>query len=93
MSKKVTTEEFIIRSKLIHGEKYNYSKVNYVNNCTKICIICPVHGKFYQSPSNHMKGVKCPKCATFDRSSKRKMLVLNVPRICEGRIRTSEESS
>ena len=50
MSKKLTTEEFIEKSKEVHNEKYDYSKVNYINNRTKVCIICPIHGEFLQRP-------------------------------------------
>lgn len=38
--------EFIEKAKKVHGNKYDYSKVDYVNNRTKVCIICPEHGKF-----------------------------------------------
>lgn len=65
MSKKLTTEDFIKKAELIHGSKYDYSKVEYVNAHTKICIICPEHGEFWQTPSNHCtKSNKCgcPKC-------------------------------
>ena len=61
--KKKTTEEFIKESKKVHGDKYDYSKVNYINWRTKICIICPIHGEFWQEPSNHLRGRGCPKCA------------------------------
>ena len=47
----------------IHGNKYDYSKVKYVNSKTKVCIICPEHGEFWQEPSNHLCGKGCPKCA------------------------------
>ena len=43
--KKLTTEEFIKRSKEIHHKNDDYSKVDYVNNHTKVCIICPEHGE------------------------------------------------
>lgn len=46
----------------IHGNKYNYSKVNYVNNHVKVCVICPEHGEFWQRPSKHLNGQGCPKC-------------------------------
>lgn len=59
----LTTEEFIKRAKEIHGDKYNYSKVKYVNNHTKVCIICPKHGEFWQIPSNHLLGFGCNKCS------------------------------
>ena len=63
MSKKLTTKEFIQRAKEIHGDKYDYSKVKYVNNKTKVCIICPIHGKFEQTPCDHLAGYACRKCA------------------------------
>jgi len=42
----LTTEEFVKRAKEVHGDKYNYSKVNYINSKTNVCIICPEHGEF-----------------------------------------------
>ena len=57
-----TTDEFIAKAKKIHGDKYDYSKVEYVNNHTKVCIICPEHGEFWQIPSSHLQGKGCPKC-------------------------------
>ena len=62
MSKKVTTEEFIERARLIHGDKFDYSKTEYLNNSTKVCIICPIHGEFYQIPKDHLRGIGCKKC-------------------------------
>ena len=59
----MTTEEFIQKARLVHGKKYDYSKVEYINNSTKVCIICPEHGEFWQTPANHLKGNKCPKCS------------------------------
>ena len=59
---KCTTSWFIEKARKIHGNKYDYSKVNYVNNRTKICIICPKHGEFWQTPLNHLKGYGCQKC-------------------------------
>lgn len=64
----VTTEDFIKRAKEIHGDKYNYSKINYINNSIKVLIICPKHGEFCQSPSKHLIGQGCPKCAIEERS-------------------------
>jgi hypothetical protein len=61
-TKKLTTENFIRRSRLIHGDLYDYSKVDYKNSATKVCIICPEHGEFYQIPNNHLQGVGCSKC-------------------------------
>ena len=62
MSKKITTEIFIERAKQIHGDKYDYSKVEYTGKDNKVCIICPEHGEFWQIANNHMRGTGCPKC-------------------------------
>ena len=61
--KKYTTKEFIEKAKKVHGDKYDYSKVEYVHSQSKICIICPIHGEFWQAPMVHLKGSGCPKCA------------------------------
>ena len=45
------TDEFIKKAREVHGDKYDYSKVEYVNNHTKVCIICPKHGEFWQVPN------------------------------------------
>lgn len=58
-----TNEVFISKSTLVHGSRYDYSKVNYINNHEKVCIICPEHGEFMQAPSSHMAGKGCPQCA------------------------------
>ncbi len=60
--KKITTEDFIRRAREIHGDKYDYSKAEYVNAKTKICIICPEHGEFWQAPYSHLRGSGCPIC-------------------------------
>ena len=46
MRKRKTTEEFIAKAEQIHGAKYTYGKVNYINAKTKVIIICPIHGDF-----------------------------------------------
>lgn len=53
---------FIERSIKIHGNKYDYSKVEYKNHRTKVTIVCPIHGEFEQTPKNHMQGQGCPQC-------------------------------
>lgn len=53
---------FIEKAKVIHGEKYDYSKVNYIRNNKKVCIICPKHGIFWQTPNSHLLGNGCHKC-------------------------------
>ena len=59
---KNTTEEFIIKAKNIHNNKYCYNLLDYKNNKTKIKIICSKHGIFEQNPSHHLFGCGCPKC-------------------------------
>ena len=61
---KLTTEEFIKKAQKVHGDRYDYSKVEYVDNKTKVCIICLKHGVFWQRPSHHTDGRGCKKCAT-----------------------------
>lgn len=61
-SRKLTTEEFIYKAKETHGNTYDYSKVQYVNAQTKVCIICPKHGEFWQIPRCHVQGNGCPRC-------------------------------
>ena len=63
MNKKKSNDEFIREVQLIHHNRYDYSKVKYINNKTKVCIICPDHGEFWQIPSDHLNGKGCPQCA------------------------------
>ena len=56
------TRLFIERARAIHGEKYDYSKVQYINSSTKVAIVCPIHGSFLQSPEKHLRGQGCPEC-------------------------------
>ncbi len=54
--------EFINKANIIHNDKYDYSLVEYKNNYTKIKIICPIHGEFKQTPTNHLNGKGCLLC-------------------------------
>ena len=67
---KKTTNNFIKKAKEIHGDRYDYSKVEYVNNSTKVCIVCPEHGEFWQTPIEHLKGCGCNKCAIVKKQEK-----------------------
>jgi hypothetical protein len=58
-------DEFIEEANKIHNNKYDYSKVEYINTKTKVKIICPSHGEFEQIPKNHLKKSGCPKCASI----------------------------
>ena len=59
----MNTEDFIERSRAVHGNRYDYSQTVYVNNRTKVTIICPEHGPFVVSPESHYKGHHCFKCS------------------------------
>jgi len=63
MSAKKTTEQVIEEFRKVHGDKYDYSNVEYKNALTKVTIICPEHGEFQQSPNKHKNGQRCPFCA------------------------------
>ena len=60
--KKWDTEKFIKEARKIHGDKYDYSKTQYINKRTKVLITCPTHGDFWQTAHNHIQGQGCPKC-------------------------------
>ena len=60
--KKFTIKEFVEKAKKIHGDKYDYTNVNYFNNRIKVSIVCPQHGEFFQSPEKHLVGRGCSIC-------------------------------
>jgi hypothetical protein len=82
--KKLTTEEFIIKAKSIHGDKYDYSITNYVNSYSKIKITCPEHENFEQTPNSHLNGSGCYKCGVENRSEKQRMV--NEDFICKANL-------
>jgi hypothetical protein len=65
MPRKKTKDEFIAEAIIAHGEKYDYSDVNYVNGREKVNIICPEHGLFLQSPDKHLSGQGCRVCQGY----------------------------
>lgn len=71
-TKRKTTEQFISEALKIHGNNYDYSKVVYVNQLTKVCIICKKHGEFWQLPKQHLRGQGCPICGRIKISENRK---------------------
>ena len=62
-TKKYTTKEFISELKKVHGSKYDYSKVNYEDSHTKVCVVCPEHGEFWTTPNMLLRGCGCPSCS------------------------------
>ena len=61
-TRKKSYDSFVKESVKKHGNKYDYSKVEYINTDTKVCIICPEHGEFLQKPLDHLNGHGCPMC-------------------------------
>ena len=59
---KKTNENFIKEFRKVHGNKYNFSKVNYIKNTTKVIITCSIHGDFKQTPLSHKKRFSFKKC-------------------------------
>ena len=57
-----TQEKFILDANKIHNNKYDYSKTIYINDNSKVKIICPIHGEFEQKANNHLNGAGCPIC-------------------------------
>ena len=62
MSHRKTNSQFIKEANIVHKQKYDYSKVEYIRAHSKVCIICPIHGDFWQTPNQHLKGYGCSKC-------------------------------
>ena len=70
--KRSNKKKFITKANKIHNNKYNYSKVKYLNNYSKVTIICPKHNEFKQSPNCHLSKQGCPKCShKISRSSQK----------------------
>lgn len=65
--RKMSIDEFVQKAKIKHNSKYDYTKMEYINYRTKVCIICPIHGEFWQTPCNHLL-YGCRKCAAKDRN-------------------------
>jgi len=63
MGKTLTTQEFIEKAKLVHNEKYDYSKVDYKKSSKKVIIVCKEHGEFEQTPNIHLDNHGCPACS------------------------------
>lgn len=57
-------EQFITKAIHVHGDKFDYSKVEMNNNSNKVTIVCPKHGEFKQGAQGHLGGTSCPKCSS-----------------------------
>lgn len=68
-------DKFIEKANKIHNNKFDYSNVNYINSYTKVEIVCPKHGSFFQNPGDHLHSkAGCPIC----KESKGERLVSNI---------------
>lgn len=67
----LTTDQWIEKARLVHGDKYDYSKVTYSKSSEKVCVICPEHGEFFQIATEHLKGKGCQKCGHIVKGIKR----------------------
>lgn len=64
MAKRRTTQDFIANARTVHGDKYDYSRTEYVGSKLKVEIVCPTHGPFWQRPNDHLSNrAGCVKCA------------------------------
>lgn len=63
MGKRKTINEFVNQARLVHGDEYDYSQVEYKNSHTKVIIKCPIHDKFEQRPHRHLNGDGCKECS------------------------------
>ncbi len=59
---RITTDEFIARSREVHGDKYDYSNTVYCGSGRKVEILCIRHGLFSQNPGSHLRGCGCNAC-------------------------------
>jgi very-short-patch-repair endonuclease len=63
MARRLTTEEFVLRAKAVHGAKYRYIDTIYTTAKTKVSVTCTIHGDFSILPSNHLAGRGCSVCS------------------------------
>jgi glutaredoxin len=75
-----TSEEFVEACRKIHGDLYDYNKVDYKRTHDDVTIICKLHGDFKQSPANHLKGQGCPTCnqSLLEKECREKLKSLNI---------------
>ncbi|PSV43599.1 hypothetical protein [Photobacterium indicum] len=67
---KKTLDAVIADFRIKHGDKYDYSRVEYKNSIEKIEIICLEHGPFFQAPSSHLSGSGCSICGRISMAKK-----------------------
>lgn len=75
LKKEKSAKSFILKAISVHGEFYDYTNSEYIGNKKKIEIICPTHGTFKQTPSNHLSGFGCAECGRERTEKSRKLSV------------------
>ncbi len=90
MSRRKTIEEFVAQARARHGDTYDYSKVKYISGQKKVIIVCPVHGDFEQTPSNHLtggssRGAGCLKCSWEVNRQSQEQFILRAQKIHENK--------
>jgi hypothetical protein len=73
LKNRLSVEDFISRSQIIHNYKYDYSKAKFNNTAEKAKIVCPIHGIFTQRVNSHLNGCGCPICAIENFKPKNKL--------------------
>lgn len=82
IARRSKTQEQIIKDFILsHENKYDYSKVKYVDDSTKVCIICKEHGEFWQEPSSHKRGHGCPKCYETTRTKSQENFICDARKV------------
>ena len=79
--RKKTLKEVIADFKRVHGDRYDYSRVQYVNNRTKVEIICKEHGIFEQLPTHHKRGIGCRRCRSDTMTTPENTVILKCKKI------------
>lgn len=72
---KSNTEQFVEKAKNVHGNKYCYDMIDYINAKTKVKIICPEHGTFTQEADSHLRGCGCKFCGHQTNATVRKFTI------------------
>ena len=75
---RLTTEQFIEKAIAIHGDRYDYSEVDYIDSHTKVIILCSIHGQFEQTPNCHLTGAGCRTCAGCYKSNTDEFIIKSI---------------
>src|SRR5690606_20516622 len=67
------TGSFILKAKEVHGDKFDYSLVDYKTTSHRVTILCPYHGASKQFPREHLRGIGCRRCGDVEKGKKRRL--------------------